>query len=208
MTIDEAALQCRGTGLAGWELVACAQALVNAQMTYSYTNSYDTPEQAFEKGRGYCWHQASALNGILAKLGIQSRLVHAVRNEIPETVLEGVTIPPFVSGHLWCRVTVDGEEKDVCPGRATNSPGVIHFKPISPIREWGPVIEWFTYHGSAGVNKQRKKKFDKLKEQQAARWNPDLCPCKKKNCPRYKNCDTCREYHRTKGNRPYCERGY
>ena len=207
MTIDEAVLQCRGTGLAGWELVACAQALVSAQMTYSYTNSYDTPEQAFEKGRGYCWHQASALNGILAKLGIQSRLVHAVRNEIPETVLEGVTIPPFVSGHLWCRVTVDGEEKDVCPGRATNSPGVIHFKPISPVREWGPVIEWFTYHGSAGVNKQRKKKFDKLKAQQDARWNPDLCPCKKKNCPRYKNCDACREHHRTNDGLPYCERG-
>lgn len=207
MTIDEAALQCRGTGLTGWELVACAQALVSSRMTYSYTNSYDTPEQAFQKGRGYCWHQASALNGILAKLGIQSRLVHAVHNEIPETVLEGVTIPPFVSGHLWCRVTVDGEEKDVCPGRATNSPGVIHFKPISPVREWGPVIEWFTYHGSAGVNKQRKKKFDKLKAQQAARWNPDLCPCKKKNCPRYKNCDACKEYHYAGGGLPYCERG-
>ena len=134
MTIEEAAQQCRGTGLSSWELVACAQALVNRQMTYSYTNSYDSPEAAFEKGQGYCWHQASALNGILTRLGIQSRLVHAVRNEIPETVLEGVTLKPFVSGHVWCRVTVDDEEKDVCPGRPGNSPGVIHFKPISPVR--------------------------------------------------------------------------
>lgn len=206
MTIDQAVLECRGTGFTGWELVACAQALVNRQMTYSYSNSYDSPETAFEKGHGYCWHQASALNGLLAQLGIQSRLVHAVRNEIPETVLEGVTIRPFVSGHMWCRVTVDGEEKDVCPGHPANSPGVIHFKPISPVREWGPVIAWFSYHGSAAINKQRLKKFEKLKEQQAARWNPELCPCKKKNCPRYKDCDACREHHRTNGGRPYCER--
>ena len=183
MTIDEAALKCQSTGLSGWDLVACAQALVNRQMTYSYSNSFDSPEEAFAKGCGYCWHQASALNSILSRLGINSRLVHAVKNRIPETVREGVTIKPFVSGHVWCRVRVDGEEKDVCPGHPDNKPGIIHFQPISPVREWGPVIAWFSYHGSASVNAQRLKKFEKLKEQQERKWNPELCPCKKKNCP-------------------------
>jgi hypothetical protein len=175
-------------------------------MAYSYSNSYDSPEEAFEKGYGYCWHQASALSAILSRLGVKHRLVHAFRNRIPETVREGVTIKPFVSGHMWCRVTTDGEEKDVCPGHPDNRPGAVHFEPLSPVRDWGPVIAWFAYHGSAAVNERRLKKFEQLKAQQACKWNPDLCPCKKKKCPRYKNCEACREHHASQDGRPYCER--
>jgi hypothetical protein len=175
-------------------------------MTYSYSNSYDTPAEAFEKGYGYCWHQASALNTILSQLDINSRLVHAFRNRIPDTVREGVTIKSFVSGHMWCRVTIDGVEKDVCPGHPDNRPGIIHFKPLSPVRNWGPIIAWFAYYGSAAVNARRLKKFERLKALQASKWNPDLCPCKKKNCPRYKDCEACRAHHAKNGGQPYCER--
>ena len=165
MTINEAITQCRDTGLSGWALTEYAQKLVSANMTYSYSNSYDMPDAAFEKGRGYCWHQASALNMILLGLGINSRLVHAVRNQFSEKVFEGVTLAPFVSGHVWCRVSIGGEEKDVCPGRIENSPGVLHFTPLSKVKGWGKAIAWFSYHGSAMLNKQRLKKINKMKHE-------------------------------------------
>ncbi len=36
------------------------------------------------------------------------------------------------------------------------------------------------------------------------------CPCKKLKCERHGNCDACREYHKTDGNKyiPVCERKY
>jgi hypothetical protein len=60
----------------------------------------------------------------------------------------------------------DGEEKDVCPGRMENSPGVIHFRPLSKVKEWGRVIAWFSYWGSAMVNKRRLSKINKKKREQ------------------------------------------
>jgi hypothetical protein len=68
MTIMDAIRQCKDAGLQGWELVEFAQKLVNSNMKYSYFNSFDMPERAFEKGLGYCWHQSGALNIILKKL--------------------------------------------------------------------------------------------------------------------------------------------
>lgn len=165
MTISEAVTQCQDTGLAGWALVEYAQKLVAGSMKYSYSNSYDMPEAAFEKGMGYCWHQASALNMILIALGLNSRLVQAFRNQFPGKEFEGVTIPPFISGHVWCRVRIGGEEKDVCPGRRENSPGVLHFTPLSKVREWGKLIEWFSYRGSAMVNKRRLQRINKKKRE-------------------------------------------
>lgn len=165
MTIPEAVTESQGAGLTGWALVEYAQKLVAGSMTYSYSNSLDMPDVAFEKGRGYCWHQASALNMILTALGFNSRLVHAVRNQFAGKVFEGVTLPPFISGHVWCRVTIDGEEKDVCPGRKENSPGVLHFTPLSKVKEWGRLIEWFSYRGSAMVNKRRLKAINKKKRE-------------------------------------------
>lgn len=206
MTIDHAIKQCRESSLSGWALVEYAQRIVASHMTYSYSNSYDSPEKAFEKGRGYCWHQASALNTILQALGIQSRLVHAVRNLIPEKVFEGVSIPEHVSGHVWCRVAIDGEEKDVCPGHRDNRPGAIHFQPLSPVKEWNRVIAFFSYWGSAMVNAWRLRKINMKKKKTKEKWNPDTCPCKKKNCPRYKKCKECKQHHDSHDGPPYCER--
>jgi transglutaminase-like putative cysteine protease len=105
-TIEDAVLMCRETGLEGWELVAFAQRLVSKRMTYSYFNSFDMPDTAFEKGIGYCWQQSGALNKILKSLGFDSRLVHSVRNTFPDVVREGVTIHIGVSGHVWCCVRI------------------------------------------------------------------------------------------------------
>jgi|GEM_PF-914822 len=206
MKINDAIDKCQHTNLSGWALVEYAQGIVSSHMTYSYSNSLDSPEKAFEKGRGYCWQQASALNMILDALGIQSRLVHAFRNLVPPKEFEGVSIPEYVSGHVWCRVTIDGVEMDVCPGHKDNRPGILNnFKPLSPVKEWGPVIAFFSYWGSAMVNAQRLRKI-KMKKKKI-KWNPDTCPCKKKEkCSRYKKCDECKEHHYSRNGLPYCER--
>ncbi len=161
MTIQEAIVACRETGLTGWELVAYAQALVSRTMRYSVENSLDSPAAAFAKGQGYCWHQAKALQGILHGLGLQSRLVHAFRNLFPETVLMGVPVHNFVSGHVWCRITIDGVEKDVCPGNPNNVPGTVHFQSLSPVRKWSRTMDFFTYYGAALFNWRRRRKYGK-----------------------------------------------
>lgn len=159
MTIENAIQICKDTGLKGWELVAFAQSLVNQNMKYSITNSFDSPKEAFEKRKGYCWHQAKVLNKILIDLGFNSRLVHAYKNFFPEVELEGVVVKDFVTGHLWCRVTIDMVEKDVCPGDAKNMPGITQFKSLGKVHEWNSCMDFLTYYGAALVNFFRCKKY-------------------------------------------------
>lgn len=165
MKIEEAVDKCKESALDGWNLVAFAQKLVFNNMEYSYTNSFDKPEKAFEKGMGYCWQQASSLNLILNKLGIESHLVHAVKNHFPDKIYKGVLVKSHYSGHVWCRVKIDKVEKDVCPGNANNTPGLNHFIPISKVMEWNSWISFWSYFGSALVNwiriRRIKKEMDK-----------------------------------------------
>ncbi len=159
MTIADAVQACRETGLSGWALVAYAQHLVSGRMRYSYFNSFDMPETAFEKGGGYCWQQAGALNRILKGLGFESCLVHAFRSRFPDVVRDGVTIHVGISGHVWCRVRIGGEEKDVCPGSPDNEPGKLHFTPLGRVYNFRGPIVLLSYLGSAGVNRRRGRRF-------------------------------------------------
>ncbi len=206
MTISEAIVKCRATCLTGWQLVEYAQRLVACTMEYSWFNSFDMPGKAFEKGQGYCWQQAGALNLILQDLGFDSRLVHAIRNNFPKIIRDGVMLPALVSGHVWCRVRVDGQEKDVCPGNQTNRPGVLHFKPMTKVKNFSGPIVGFSYLGSAVINHHRGKKFMEQKKKQIALHNPELCPCKKAKCPRHANCKECMANHYSNGSKPSCER--
>jgi hypothetical protein len=172
MTVDDVVKQCRNSGLNGWELVEFAQKLVSGNMKYAYNNSFNMPKKAFKKGKGYCWHQSGVLNSILRKLDFKSRLVFSVKNLVPEKMVEGVLIKEHYSGHVWCRVNFDGVEKDVCPGSIKNKPGVIHFKPISKVKEWNAWIGFWSYWGSFVVNYKRFKEFKRLKEKQDLRNNP------------------------------------
>ena len=147
VTIEDAIEACRKTRKEGWALVEYAQKLVSEKMEYSYCNSWDMPKKAFAKGRGYCWQQAGALHLIFAGLGIESKMVHAVKNYFPDEDL--------YSGHVWLRVRMGDTELDVCPGDIGNQPGVIHFKTISPVKNWNPCIAFFSYFGSAWVNTNR-----------------------------------------------------
>jgi len=159
MTIKDAIAACQASGLTGWDLASHTQALVCAQMTYSYDNSFDFPLRAFARGKGYCWQQAGALNLILRGLGFESRLVHAMRNRFPDVVRGGKLVHIGVSGHAWCRVTIDGVEKDLCPGNPANRPGVIHFEPLSAVRNYSGPIVVFGYLGSAWINWKRGRRF-------------------------------------------------
>jgi len=164
MTINEAIKICKKSNLSGWDLVEYAQCLVHKNMTYSYGNSFDMPFKAFEKGKGYCWQQAKSLQDILRKLGFRCYPVYATKNQIPETQFEGITVKSRISGHVWCRVSINGIEKDVCPGNVNNKPGKIHFVPLSKIKEWNWFIGFWAYLGSAYVNHKRQKEIDKLKK--------------------------------------------
>ena len=204
--IMNAVARCRKTGLQGWGLVEYAQNLVAYAMQYSYYNSFDQPDIAFAKGLGYCWQQAGALNIILKALGMDSRLVHATRNRFPDVVRDCVTVRIGVSGHVWCAVRIDGEEKYVCPGRPQNRPGVFHYQIISKVHDFKGPIVIFSYYGSAILNYYRGKKFMVQKAKQDTLYNPDKCPCKKTKCANNKICDACKENHHGKGSKTACER--
>lgn len=163
MKITEAVEQCKRSGLKGIELIEFAQRLVGSAMSYSYSNSFDFPSKAFEKGRGYCWQQAGSLNRILKKMGLESRLVYASKNIIPEKVYGGIVVKEHISGHVWCKVRYGGTEKDVCPGNGGNRFGKIHFKPVSKVRDWNPFVCFFSYLGSAYINHRRLRAIERLK---------------------------------------------
>ena len=154
-TIDEAVAYLRATGQRNWELVAAAQKLVNAKMEYSRRNGWDTPARAFRRGMGYCQQQATALLIILHKLGIEARPVQALRCQFPPATIHGYSDPGGISGHMWLVVTIDGVEKDLCPGHPENAPGKVHFTRLSRRTNYSPLMRLLGHIGSMIVNVQR-----------------------------------------------------
>ncbi|NLI55222.1 MAG: transglutaminase family protein [Clostridiales bacterium] len=206
MEIQQAIDECRAQPLSGWELVAYAQSLVQQHMAYAVDNSTDTPQAAFEKGRGYCYHHAHVMCDLIDALGFQCQIVYAFRTFFPEVVVSGVQLRRLTSGHMWCRVRLDGATQDVCSCDPGNAPGKLHFRPKSKVRPLTPLIDRLTYRGSAGQNARRQSKVEAIRKKQDARWIPELCPCKKTSCERYRKCSECRDYHASRNNRPACER--
>lgn len=154
-TIDDAVEACRRTHLQGWELVTYVQQLVARKFTYSRLNTWDTPSRAFERGMGYCEQQALALKNIFDGLGIETRPVFAMRCVFPAKTVDGMPWPGGISGHAWLKVKIAGEERDICPGALTNSPGVTHFQVLSKVHTWYPWLRPFTHLGSSLANIQR-----------------------------------------------------
>lgn len=154
-TLDDAVAYLRNSGKTGWDLVAAAQALVNAKMDYSRRNGWDTPARAFRRGMGYCQQQATALLIILRKLGIDAHPVQALRCSFPPKQIHEYMDPGGISGHMWLTVTIDGVTKDVCPGHAENVPGKIHFTVLSRRTTYGPILRMLGHIGSMIVNVAR-----------------------------------------------------
>ncbi|MFM9327547.1 transglutaminase domain-containing protein [Paenibacillus mesotrionivorans] len=161
MKLHEAIEVCRASGLEGVELIQFAQKLVGTWMNYSYSNSFDFPSRALERGKGYCWQQASILNRILVALGFQSRLVYAVRTVMPQRVHGGTLVAGHISGHVWCRVRYGDREGDVCPGNPENRFGKVHFVPVSAVRRWNGWVCFWAYWGSAWVNAVRRRRVSR-----------------------------------------------
>jgi len=136
-------------------LVAYAQNLAARKFTYSRINTWDTPSRAFERGMGYCEHQALALKKIYDRLLIEARPVFALHCKFPAKVVDGMPSPEGVSGHAWLRVKIADEELDVCSGSVSNRPGVTHFEVLSKVRTWHPWLRPFTHLGSSIENIRR-----------------------------------------------------
>ncbi len=130
LTVEDAVAACKDTGLKGWELVAYAQSLVAHKINYARTNPWDSPETSFRQGQGYCMQQAQALEKVYNALGIQCRLVYADRCRFWSSDLTNTV----VISHAWLKVTINGEEKDVCPGDINNFPGYTNFDVLSKVK--------------------------------------------------------------------------
>lgn len=162
VTIHDAVVYLRNKELKEWILVKEAQKLVAEKMEYSRRNNWDTTEKAFARGMGYCLQQADALRIILLELGVQARLVQCTRNIFPAKKIHEYYSKGGTCGHVWLRVRINGEEKDVCPGNINNEPGVIHFKINGKVTNYSGIIKILGHIGSAYMNtvwdKKEKKK--------------------------------------------------
>ena len=151
-TLEDAVAACRRSGFSGWALAAYAQHLAARKFSYSRRNAWDTPARAFKRGMGYCQQQALALKMIYDRLGIESGPVYTSRAMFPPKVVHGVYEPEIISGHTWLRVKINGEERDVCPGRVENVPGKIHFVVFGKVQPLTPGFAMVAHFSSAIVN--------------------------------------------------------
>lgn len=91
---------------------------------------------------------------ILRALGFECELVYSTKVEFPgRTADEGKAM----SGHVWNRVTIDGETKDVCTTREGNEPGKAAFRPLTAVRRYGAMMSVFGWLGSIPVCIRRSR---------------------------------------------------
>jgi transglutaminase-like putative cysteine protease len=154
LTLAEAASQLAAMGRTGTALVEAARALVADRMQYCRRNSFDSPATAFQRGYGYCVQQAYALADLLARLGIEAKVVHAFRNRFPDGT---------VDGHAWVRVTVDGEERDIDSIFYDTEMGELTFTSLTTVLDHTPLFKAVTQWGEAAVNAHRYYRTGKEK---------------------------------------------
>ena len=135
-------------------MVVFAQRLVRTSMAYSLDNGWDMPAKALRRGKGYCWQQARVLQRILRAFGIDCFMVCAMRTQIPRHRRADVTVPAHVSAHIWCRVTLDGETRDV----DTVDPHG-RFKRLSRIVRWNWLMSLIYYPVSAIISQRHRHEW-------------------------------------------------
>lgn len=141
VTMKDGVEACRQSGLRGWELVTFAQQLTAKKFaTYATLNLWDPPGRAFIYGTGYCTQYNLALGQLLRRLGFEVTAVFALKARFFDN-------PDWSMGHTWLRVTVDGETRDVCAGRADNEAGKVHFVPLSAVHKGRPLTMFLTHLG-------------------------------------------------------------
>jgi hypothetical protein len=146
LTIAQAAQDLKKTGLADWELVETARALVADRMQYSRRNSFDPPARAFERGYGYCTQHAFALASLLRELGFEARVVQAFQNRFPDGK---------VTAHAWVRIWVNGESRYVDSLFYNKQAGELDFVPLSKVTHISPAFKLVALWGGTAVNAHR-----------------------------------------------------
>lgn len=146
LTLEDAAVRLAATGQTGPALVEATRALVTDRMQYCRRNSFDSPTTAFQRGYGYCVQQAYALADLLARLGIEAKVVQAFRNRFPDGT---------VGGHAWVRVTVDGEERDIDLIFYAAETGELTFTSLTSVTNHTPLFKLVTQWGEAALNAHR-----------------------------------------------------
>jgi hypothetical protein len=139
----DAVNSCNNTKLNGWDMVEYVNCLVNKSMKYSVEIPFASYKKAFQIGKGYCVQQAFCVRHILRELGYNVQVVYCRKAVFKDTNV--------ISGHTWCRVCVDHQEKDVCTCNSDNFPGKINFTPISETKEYSGLIVVAGYLGSIPV---------------------------------------------------------
>jgi len=135
----------RQEGLSGWPLVERAQQVVHQRFSdYSCLYWWESAVTAFIRRRGYCVQYNTALQLLLEELGIDSRPVHAYRVRL-------VNDPSWRMGHMWLRVTLDGDTRDVCAGSRSIDAVSLRFTPVTRVRRFGPAMRSLTTVGTAGA---------------------------------------------------------
>ena len=141
-TVEAVATALAGSGLVGWALV---QELVHRQVEYySCVRWWEPPGRAFGRGCGYCVQYNGALASVLRRLGIECELVYAVRVRLADD-------PSWRMGHVWVRVSIDGESRDFCAGSATTEAGRARFEPVTKVRRFGSATSVLVTIGMAPI---------------------------------------------------------
>ena len=146
LTLEEAAMRLAATGQTGTDLVEAARALIADRMQYCRRNSFDSPATAFQRGYGYCVQMAYALADLLARLGIEAKVVQAFRNRFPDGT---------VGGHAWVRVNVGSEERDIDLIFYDAETGELTFTSLTRVTDLPPLFKLVTQWGAAAMNAHR-----------------------------------------------------
>jgi hypothetical protein len=127
-------------------LAEAARALVGQRMQYSRRNSFDSAGRAFERGYGYCMQHAYALESLLTRLGFESVVVQAFKNQFADRT---------IASHAWVRVTLKGETRAIDPLFWDEQTGQPAFTPLSQVTCISPLFKAFTWWGAPAVNAHR-----------------------------------------------------
>lgn len=143
MQLCDAVNSCKNAKLTGWNMVEYVNRLVNKSMKYSVEIPFAPYKKAFRIGKGYCVQQAFCARDILRELGYNVQVVYCRKAVFEDT--------NTISGHTWCRVYIDNQEKNVCTCNSDNYPGKVNFTPVSKVKKYSGLIVVAGYLGSIPV---------------------------------------------------------
>lgn len=127
-TLEDAVKVCQESELSGWPLVDFATSLVNDKYShYSAWHLWLTPEQSFAQSQGLSLQYNQALAAILTSLGVELAVVQCAR------VRQVLPRPWWLAGHVWLKVSINDQTRDVCAGNASNRAGDVDFTPIADV---------------------------------------------------------------------------